>query len=320
MAEITQRLDLAIARLGIGGLVAIPTETVYGLAAAADDPEAVARVFALKGRPPTNPLIVHIHDAAGADQWACSISQVARDLMQAFWPGPLTLVLPARPEVSRQITAGQNSVALRVPAHPLALALLAGLGKALVAPSANRYMAVSPTSAVHVARQFPGEDLLILDGGPCEVGLESTILAVLPDQPLRLLRPGMLGTGAIEAVTGLPVAMDNSASIRVPGQHERHYAPATPAFAFSVERVASNPALLNDPLTGWILCGGTVSVRGPCLDLGKDPSMYARLLYDALYQFDAMNLRRIQVQQPPGHIAWGAIHNRLSRALRKEGD
>ena len=197
---------MAQSRYGSAGeLLALPTETVYGLAANARDDQAVAKVFALKGRPASNPLIIHLASAEQAQDWAREIPAAARQLMDAFWPGPLTLVLPAHAHVSRTITAGQDSVALRVPAHPLALDVLRRFGGGLVAPSANRYMSISPTCAEHVAQQFADSDLLILDGGASAVGLESTIVSLLENDPPRLLREGMLSAAQIEAVLGAPL-------------------------------------------------------------------------------------------------------------------
>jgi L-threonylcarbamoyladenylate synthase len=234
MPTITQDADAAAERLREGRLVAIPTETVYGLAADARNPEAIAGIYALKGRPASNPLIVHVADAAALTDWAVEVPRAAQDLVAEFWPGPLTLVLSARADVPRIVTAGQDTVALRQPNHPLCLELLRRFGGAVVAPSANRYMSVSPTTAEHVARQFPDSDLLILDGGPCRVGLESTIVSLLPGEPPRLLRRGMLDRSAIERVLGTRLSTDTNGTLRVPGQHVRHYAPTTPAWRFDL--------------------------------------------------------------------------------------
>ncbi|MFU8815670.1 MAG: L-threonylcarbamoyladenylate synthase, partial [Pseudomonadales bacterium] len=207
MPTITDDPEAAAARLRAGGLVAVPTETVYGLAADARNPSAIAAVYALKGRPVSNPLIVHVADADWLPDWAVEVPEAARDLIAAFWPGPLTLVLTARADVPGIVTADQDTVALRQPDHPLCLTLLRLFGRAVVAPSANRYMSISPTTAEHVARQFPDSDLLILDGGPCRVGVESTIVSLLTDEPPpphqprllrpRLLRPGLLRPGLL---------------------------------------------------------------------------------------------------------------------------
>lgn len=312
MPTLTTDLDLACARLKAGELLALPTETVYGLAADARNEAAVAKVFALKGRPSSNPLIVHLAHASQTGDWAAEVPAAAQRLMDAFWPGPLTLVLPARADVSRAVTAGQNSVALRVPAHPLARQLLERFGSGLVAPSANRYMSISPTSPVHVMQQFADSDLLILDGGPCAVGLESTIVGLLPGEPARLLREGMLSASQIEAVLGEPLARGEAGELRVPGQHHRHYAPGTPT-----QRFQQVPTMaLQDPRCAWLWCGPAQPSVGPALDLGADPERYAQGLYAALYELDNLGLDRLLIQTPPPGEAWAAVHDRLARASR----
>lgn len=312
MPTLTTDLDLACARLKAGELLALPTETVYGLAADARNEAAVAKVFALKGRPSSNPLIVHLAHASQTGYWAAEVPSAAQRLMDAFWPGPLTLVLPARADVSRAVTAGQNSVALRVPAHPLARQLLERFGSGLVAPSANRYMSISPTSTAHVMQQFADSDLLILDGGPCAVGLESTIVGLLPGEPARLLREGMLSASQIEAVLGEPLARGEAGELRVPGQHHRHYAPGTPT-----QRFQQVPTMaLQDPRCGWLWCGAAQPSVGPALDLGADPERYAQGLYAALYELDNQGLDRLLIQTPPPGEAWAAVHDRLARASR----
>lgn len=312
MPTLTTDLDLACARLKAGELLALPTETVYGLAADARNEAAVAKVFALKGRPSSNPLIVHLAHASQTGDWAAEVPAAAQRLMDAFWPGPLTLVLPARADVSRAVTAGQNSVALRVPAHPLARQLLELFGSGLVAPSANRYMSISPTSPVHVMQQFADSDLLILDGGPCAVGLESTIVGLLPGEPARLLREGMLSASQIEAVLGEPLARGEAGELRVPGQHHRHYAPGTPT-----QRFQQVPTMaLQDPRCAWLWCGAAQPSVGPALDLGADPERYAQGLYAALYELDNLGLDRLLIQTPPPGEAWAAVHDRLARASR----
>lgn len=312
MPTLTTDLDLACARLKAGELLALPTETVYGLAADARNEAAVAKVFALKGRPSSNPLIVHLAHASQTGDWAAEVPAAAQRLMDAFWPGPLTLVLPARSDVSRAVTAGQNSVALRVPAHPLARQLLERFGSGLVAPSANRYMSISPTSTAHVMQQFADSDLLILDGGPCAVGLESTIVGLLPGEPARLLREGMLSASQIEAVLGEPLARGEAGELRVPGQHHRHYAPGTPTQRF--QQVPSSA--LQDQRCGWLWCGAAQPSVGPALDLGDNPERYAQGLYAALYELDNLGLDRLLIQTPPPGEAWAAVHDRLARASR----
>lgn len=312
MPLIIADIQQCAARLRGGDLVAMPTETVYGLAADALQPAAVEQVFALKGRPSSNPLIVHLASAEQVGQWAAEVPPAARRLMDACWPGPLTLVLPARDEVSRSVTAGQDSVALRVPAHPSAQALLAAFGGGLVAPSANRYMSISPTSAEHVAQQFADSDLWILDGGPCQVGLESSIVSLLPGDSPRLLRRGMLGQARLEALLGEPLE-GKAGAVRAPGQHHRHYAPSTTTLAF----VQAPAEALASPRCGWLWCGRAQPSQGPALDLGAEPQAYATRLYAALYQLDAMGLERLYIQLPPLQDTWAAVHDRLSRASQR---
>lgn len=313
MAHITDQIPLAVAALSQGELVAMPTETVYGLAADAANDEAVAKVFALKGRPATNPLIVHVADTSWLEDWASDISDDAKLLMAAFWPGPLTLVLPAKASVSRTITAGQDTVALRMPAHPQALALLQQFGRALVAPSANKYMSISPTSSEHVARQFAADELLILEGGNCEVGLESTILALLPGDAPRLLRPGMVSVASIEALLGREVAQQ-AGGVVAPGQHHKHYSPGLPCHRFT--DAVDMSELVDIENIGWIFCGNPKAVAGTVIDLGASPDAYAQGLYDALYQLDHGALSAIYVAEPPHSSEWQAVHNRLERAAK----
>ncbi|MDO9616481.1 MAG: L-threonylcarbamoyladenylate synthase [Pseudomonas sp.] len=309
MPSITKDIALCAQYLRDGHLIAMPTETVYGLAADALQESAVNRVFALKGRPSTNPLIVHIHDAEQASQWAAEITPQTQRLMAAFWPGPLTLVLPARDEVLRCVTAGQNSVAIRVPAHPMAQQLLRSFGSGLVAPSANRYMSISPTSAEHVAKQFHDSELTVLDGGPCQVGLESSIVSLLPGDRPRLLRRGMISCMHLQQILGEQLE-ESAGGLRAPGQHLRHYAPTTPAQSFTQPPVDA----LDSHANGWIWCGHAHASQGPGINLGSDPEQYAAGFYAALYQLDALGLQRIYIQLPPHQEAWAAVHDRMTRA------
>jgi L-threonylcarbamoyladenylate synthase len=230
------QLQRAIAILKVGGVVAFPTETVYGLGADARNPAAVRRVFAIKGRPVDHPLIVHIASIDWLGFWAREVSAAALDLAQAFWPGPLTLVLPRRHHVSDAVTGSQDSVALRMPAHPMALQLIAATG-ALVAPSANRFGRISPTTAGHVRGELGKAVNLVLDGGPCSVGVESTIVSLVGGVP-RLLRPGGVALEQIEAVLGRP-AERYSNGMRAPGLLRAHYAPATPLFIYAPADIAA---------------------------------------------------------------------------------
>lgn len=315
-----ERVEAAAARLRAGGLVAFPTETVYGLGADAANPDAVARIYAAKGRPSSHPLIVHLASAAALDDWASAVSPAARLLAARFWPGPLTLVLPRAARVSDAVTGGQDSVALRVPAHPVALALLEAFGGGIAAPSANRYGRVSPTSAAHVRAELGAAVDMVLDGGDCDVGLESTIVACLGEPP-RLLRPGGLGRAEIEAVVG-PLAAAGAAAPRVPGTLRSHYAPATP-----LELVG--PAGLADRLRA-LPAGAKVAVLArsgapPQLSHGvgwrrmpADAAGYGHDLYAALRALDAAGAGRILVEDVPAGPDWEAVRDRLARAAARE--
>lgn len=306
-------LDEAVLRLRAGDIVAIPTETVYGLAADARNASALRRIFACKGRPLTNPLIVHLPDADAAGDWAESIAPAVRELFAAFWPGPLTLVLPARAEVLPLVTAGSDSVALRVPAHPMARELLCRFGGALCAPSANRSGYVSPTSAAHVLADYAGTDLAVLDGGVCAGGIESTIVRPQGDT-LEILRPGMVSPAALRAVWRGPVVQIRRPEVAVPGSAPRHYAPRTPVR--EVDRLAMRDAGVDTAViargTRPVVAGATVRL------LPDDPDAYAAQLYAVLRELDGGGFLRILVEALPPDEAWQALANRLERAAHPE--
>jgi L-threonylcarbamoyladenylate synthase len=294
----------AVAALRAGDLVAFPTETVYGLGADARNPAALRKIYALKGRPATHPLILHLQSADDLKDWVADVPASARALADRFWPGPLTLVLPRAPEVSDVLTGGQDTIAIRVPSHPVARQLLAAFGGGIAAPSANRYGRVSPTRAAHVREEF-SEDLLVLEGGACEVGLESTIVSLIDDLP-RLLRPGAISQTDIEAVLGRPVQVGaDAAAPRVPGSTAQHYAPQTP-----VELV--RPESLDAAVVAASARGQRVAVL-PC-PVGSDPSSYGRALYAELRRLDKLGVSRILVEDVPHTPPWDAVRDRLSRA------
>lgn len=318
----TKLIALAAERLRAGGVVAIPTETVYGLGADARNVEAVRRVFVIKGRPANHPLIVHLAEADEADEWAVRISTSARRLMARFWPGPLTLVLPARDDVPRVVTGGQDSVALRVPHHPLALTLLRTFGGGLAAPSANRFGAVSPTEARHVRASLGSAVDMVLDGGPCRYGLESTIVSLLDEHP-RVLRPGALPMRALrEALGHVGIDADSGAvTPRVPGALSAHYAPATSLEIHAIEAITARAeALLEQGLRVAVLRRNR-SLRGkpllpalPQFLLPAQPEAYARCLYARLHELDRLTFDRLLVEAPPDEEVWWAINDRLARA------
>jgi L-threonylcarbamoyladenylate synthase len=301
-------LDAALAALRQGELVAMPTETVYGLAADARNPDAVRKIFKLKGRPADHPLIVHLAEAGQMEAWA-EVGEAARRLAAAFWPGPLTLVLPKRESVDPVVTGGQSTVGLRVPAHPVAHELLARFGP-LAAPSANRFGRISPTRADHVREEFPTGIAVVLDGGDSAVGLESTIVDLSATEP-RLLRPGHIGRAQIEAVVGplqLPLADDDGP--RASGRLASHYAPRTPAALVDRSELQSGAG----PGTVVLALGSVPpSARGRALPV--DAVVYAQALYACLRELDACRADRILIERPPQTAAWAAVNDRLRRAV-----
>ena len=302
--------------LRAGGVVAFPTETVYGLGADARNEAAVRRVFAIKGRPADHPLIVHLAAADWLDEWARFVPEEARRLARTFWPGPLTLVLARADDVLDAVTGGQDSVALRVPDHPLALALIRAAG-ALVAPSANRFGRVSPTTAEHVRAELGDAVDLILDGGPCRVGVESTVLSLLSDPPV-LLRPGMITPGQIEAALGRPVARQG-AGVRAPGTLPAHYAPATPLELLPATALAARAAaLVGAGRRLAALCIGSPRLP-PQVAVVRMPGRadaYAQGLYAQLHALDAAGYDALLVELPPEGTDWAAVRDRLTRAAR----
>jgi L-threonylcarbamoyladenylate synthase len=302
-----------------GGLVAFPTETVYGLGANALDGAAVARIFDAKGRPATNPVIVHV---AGIEQAATVTAcwpTTAQQLAERFWPGPLTLVLKKRPEVPSIVTAGGETVAIRSPAHPIAQGLIRAAGTPIAAPSANLSTRLSPTRAEHVLRGLGGRIDLLLDGGPTAGGLESTVLD-LTSSPPCLLRPGLVSSRQLEAVIGPIAAMAGLPSgerARSPGLLQRHYAPTVPleCLAQSHRRVAE--LLQSGMRVGWLThrAVDALPTAGLCtIELPNDPGGYSSQIYAALHTLEAMQLDRIVVELPPAADAWHAVHDRLRRA------
>jgi L-threonylcarbamoyladenylate synthase len=311
--ELIQR---AVETLKRGGVVALPTETVYGLAANAEDELAVRRVFAIKGRPATHPLIVHLAGAAELPAWARHVPEEARRLAAAFWPGPLTLVLPRTERATDAVTGGQDTVALRVPNHPVALAVLAALGGGVAAPSANRFGRVSPTTAEHV-RVDLGDDVdLVLDGGPCTVGLESTIVDLSGEEP-AILRPGGLPGEEVERVLGRPVPVRTSTKVRVSGSLASHYAPRAGVVLVEPREAVSRTGALRAR-------GQRVAVLGPAsltmhsdiprFELPEDPAAAARVLYARLREADAEGYDVLVVCLPRAEGLGLAVRDRLARA------
>lgn len=310
----------AAAIVRAGGLVAIPTETVYGLAAHALDRAAVRRIYEAKGRPSFNPLIVHVPDLAAAAPLVSRLPDAARLLADRFWPGPLTLVVPRSPRIPDEVTGGLDTVALRAPSHPVARALLEACGVPLAAPSANRSGGVSPTTAEHVARGLDGRIDAILAAGPCDVGLESTVVDLTTSPPL-LLRPGGVSLDQLRAV--LPtvelrrIAQDAGGRAS-PGLLSRHYAPD--AETLLIEANSIGPTLHALPADARV---GGLALEAPRPDdprivawerLGNDPADVSRTLYAALHRLDAAGCTHVLLERPPETPVWEAIADRLRRA------
>ena len=302
----------AIELLQRGEVVAIPTETVYGLAADARSELAIAKIYATKQRPANNPLIVHIASATQVTDWASEFPPLAQKLAQAFWPGPFTLVLPARAEVSAKVRAGEPTVALRVPSHPVALALLKDSGLGLAAPSANKYTQLSPTTAEHVESGL-GAEIPVLDGGACQVGIESTIVSVHGDE-WQLLRPGMIDVSNITAIAGKSAMQQPMTQMpKVPGQHLLHYSPRTPCLLFESRQAMLNYAC-NKAAAAALLFGEGESVTGRDFVLPNDAALAAEHFYAALHTLDAAEAEVILIESPPADEVWDALRDRLQRA------
>ncbi len=290
-------IDRALEVLGNGGLVAIPTETVYGLAADADNEIAVRRIFAVKGRPADHPLIIHLASASQLDAWSSAPPTTARVLADTCWPGPLTVLVPRAERVLAEVTGGRPTVGLRVPAHPLSLELLRRFGGGLAAPSANRFGRVSPTTAAHVVADLGGEVDFVLDGGPCPVGVESTIVDCTTDPP-QVLRPGAITAEQIHALLGAPPGAPDGAS-RAPGMLDSHYAPACRVV---LAEDAGAARKLADELSA------------PVLGDGVDLVTYARNLYQWLRDADRRGDAAVVAVLPPADGLGHAIRDRLLKA------
>jgi L-threonylcarbamoyladenylate synthase len=312
-AGIARAVDL----LRAGEVLAFPTETVYGLGADASNADAVAKVFALKGRPAAHPVIVHLADAARLDDWAREVPEDALRLARTFWPGPLTLVLKRAGTVPDAVTGGQDTVGLRVPAHPVARELLVAFGGGVAAPSANKFGRVSPTLPEHVFADFGLAVPLILDGGATQVGIESTIVDLTGESP-RLLRPGGIAATAIAEVLGQPLAAADESAPRASGTLPAHYSPK--AHVKLVKRVELLETLASHK--GRRLGVLALETKVPRLNAALQrvvPAIagdYAHALYAAMRALDAQHVDVILVETPPQSAAWAAINDRLARAAR----
>lgn len=292
----------------------MPTETVYGLGADARNPSAVASVFAAKGRPADHPLIVHIASIEQLSDWAREVPPAAIALAKTFWPGSLTMILKRQPNVLDGVTGGQDTIGLRIPNHPVALALLQAFGGGIAAPSANRFAHISPTSAAAVQEELGNKVDMILDGGDCAVGLESTIIDLSQPEPM-ILRPGMIGKDEIAAVLGMPVnERVLEANIRVPGMHHVHYAPITP---MQVVPTSQLPEVTH--LASAVVTWSDVSLpeNSRRVRMGNNATQYAHDLYHVLRELDHAGVETIIVEAVPNTSDWEAIRDRLTKASAK---
>lgn len=314
----------AVTCLRSGSVIAFPTETVYGLGADISQPQAIQKIFEIKGRPASHPLIVHFARLSELEFWAENIPTAAWTLAKHFWPGPLTLILPKSSHIPLSVTGGQETVGLRIPRHPVALRLLEqlGSGKALAAPSANRFGLVSPTSANHVKSAFGGKIKVIIDGGPCEVGLESTIISCMGED-ITMLRPGGISILSIENLLRRKISVKPQDKIRTPGSLASHYATTTP-----LEICQSNESLfsrsfdlLQHGLRIAVIIRSTHQI--PTSDpnnkihyifMPDNPSGFGKRLYATLRELDNANFDRILVEAPPNDLEWLAVADRLNRA------
>lgn len=321
--KIIHNIQEAAEYLRKGDLVAFPTETVYGLGADAKNPTAIAKVFAAKGRPTNHPLIVHLADAAELNYWAQDIPSDAVRLANAFWPGPLTMILNKQPYVSSVITGGQDTIALRVPNHPLTLDLLKTFGSGLVGPSANVYGHVSPTTAEHVIHDLENKIAAVLDGGPCKIGIESTIV-YLTANSTTIMRHGIISMEEIARVVHHPVAANanQQSKIRVSGSHAAHYAPTTPLYVDNLPNIlkATQSYRLQQENIHVISFTPKPLNLAPEIawhQVELDPHAFGRNFYAVLRKLDRLNFAAIFIEQPPQTAPWAAINDRLTRASAK---
>ena len=325
--------------LRAGDLLGLPTETVYGLAADADNPAAVAKIFAAKGRPADHPLIVHVRDAAGVAHFAASVPDFAQALIKAFWPGPLTLILPRREGVATAAAGGQNSIGLRCPEHPVAQAVLSACLNpgddatrpdkpvwGIAAPSANQFGRVSPTTAAHVQGEF-AVDLLILDGGPCSVGIESTIIDCTRGVPV-LLRPGAITREQAQAVCGQAVLLKDdleAATPRASGTLESHYAPTAKVRLMDAKAMQTALDLLGADVDAAQAKGPVIAIYARAAlkshsakvlhqRMPDDAAAVAQQLFATLRAFDAQGVKLIWIETPPDRPEWDGVRDRLQRA------
>jgi L-threonylcarbamoyladenylate synthase len=314
-------IDQAVEALRAGEVVAFPTETVYGLGADASNPDAVRKIFELKGRPATHPLIVHIEHPRALERWALSVPPAAAALADKFWPGPLTLILRRAPAVDLAITGGQDTVAVRVPGHPVAQQLLRAFGSGIAAPSANRFGRISPTRPEHVREEFGDDVRIVLDGGDCKIGLESTIVSCVDTVP-RILRPGSLTLTQLRTVLPELQAGPDNGALRVPGSDAKHYAPRTSlsiVASRTLEEVVGQLTEHREKIAVLAMRPPRVANRYMTwINAGRRADVYGRELYVNLRTLDKSGAKEILVEEVPAGEAWDAVRDRLHRAASAE--
>ncbi len=313
-------IETAVQALRDGELVAFPTETVYGLGANAQNPAAVRKIFEAKGRPVSHPVIVHLDSPRFLHRWVREVPETATKLAERFWPGPLTMVMSRAPNVHDIVTGGQDTVAIRVPSHPMAQQLLTAFGGGIAAPSANRYGKLSPTRAEHVREELGDTVKVILDGGECQIGLESTIVS-FEGQAVRLLRPGAVTAAQIRQVVGELLIGADLESPRVPGGTPSHYAPTTPMAIVPSGEVDAHAASLSEGGRRVAVLAQRLPLKShkyvTWINAGRRPEQYGHDLYANLRTLDKAGCQQILVQDVPDGEAWDAIRDRLRRAASK---
>jgi L-threonylcarbamoyladenylate synthase len=310
-------IETAVQALRDGELVAFPTETVYGLGANAQNPAAVRKIFEAKGRPTTHPVIVHLDSPRFLHRWVREVPETATRLAERFWPGPLTMVMPRAANVHDIVTGGQDTVAIRVPSHPMAQQLLTAFGGGIAAPSANRYGKLSPTRAEHVREELGDAVKVILDGGECQIGLESTIVS-FEGQNVRLLRPGGVTAAQIRQVVGELLIGANLESPRVPGGTPSHYAPTTPMAIVPAGEIDAHAAALSEGGRRVAVLAQRLPLKAhkyvTWINAGRRPEQYGHDLYANLRTLDKAGCQQILVQDVPEGEPWDAIRDRMLRA------
>ena len=310
-------INQAVTILRQGGLVAMPTETVYGLAADAKNSEALRKIFQVKQRPMDHPLIVHVADISQVQEWVSTFSPKALQLAEAFWPGPLTLILPKAAGVLDWVTGGQQTIGIRIPHHPVAQQLLQQFGGGIAAPSANRFGRISPTTAAAVREELGDAVDWVLEGGSCDIGLESTIVDMSGERPV-ILRPGMITAAQIEAVLQEKLLSPQQHAPRVSGSLETHYAPATKTRLLSMDEISQLVTRLTEedlPIALVVRTPVTVvNQKITCIKMSTDPKIYAHDLYQTLRDLDHQQFKQIVIEDVPENGEWLAIRDRLVKA------